>query len=106
LDGGWVQRPVFAGCVVAVIADGLADDVPVLLLDADAESYGVDSHPQRLAGLHGVARALICYLDAVYDVEVHENPAYAAELLREARDVLQAVKVTPRRPGGRPRRLC
>jgi hypothetical protein len=33
----------------------------------------------------------------VYDVEVHEDPALAAELLMDAPDVLHAVKVTPRR---------
>jgi hypothetical protein len=66
------------------------------------ESYGVDSHPERFAGLHLVARALIEHLAAVYDVEVQEDPAHAGELLREARDVLQAVKVTPRHSGAAP----
>jgi hypothetical protein len=65
----------------------------------DSESYSVDSHPERFAGLHLVARALIAHLTVVYDVEVHEDPALAAELLREARDVLEAVKVTPRSTG-------
>lgn len=68
----------------------------------DPDSYGVDSHPERFAGLHDVAQALINHLAAVYDVEVHTNPAHAAELLMEARDVLQAVKVTPRRSGAAP----
>lgn len=68
----------------------------------DPGSYSVDSHPERFAGLHVVARALIDHLAAVYDVEVHEDPAHAAELLMEARDVLQAVKVTPRRSGAAP----
>lgn len=68
----------------------------------DPESYSMDSHPERFAGLHMVARALIDHLAAVYDVEVHEDPAHAAELLMEARDVLQAVKVTPRRFGAAP----
>ncbi|MDV8148066.1 DUF6226 family protein [Arthrobacter sp. B10-11] len=63
------------------------------------DSYGIDSHPERFAGLHRVALALIDHLAAVYDVEVHEGPALAAELLMEARDVLQAVRVTPRRSG-------
>lgn len=63
------------------------------------DSYGIDSHPERFAGLHRVALALIDHLAAVYDVEVHEGPALAAELLMEAREVLQAVKVTPRRSG-------
>ena len=68
----------------------------------DPESYSVDSHPDRFAGLHIVASALIDHLAAVYDVEVQEDPAHAAELLIEARDVLQAVKVTPRSSGAAP----
>jgi hypothetical protein len=68
----------------------------------DPDSYSVDSHPERFAGLHIVARALIDHLAAVYDVEVHEDPGHAAELLMEARDVLQTVKVTPRRSGAAP----
>jgi hypothetical protein len=68
----------------------------------DSESYSVDSHPERFAGLHLVARALIHHLAAVYDVEVQEGPAYATDLLTEARDVLEAVKVTPRSSGAAP----
>jgi hypothetical protein len=68
----------------------------------DPESYSVDSHPERFAGLHVVARALIDHLVVVYDVEVHEDTAHAAELLMEARDVLQAVTVTPRRSRAAP----
>lgn len=68
----------------------------------DPDSYGVDSHPERFAGLHDVARALINHLSAVYDVDVDEDPVHAGELLREARDVLQAVKVTPRSSSAAP----
>lgn len=70
--------------------------------DADgppSDSYSVDSHPERFAGLHAVARALIDYVSAVYDVDVHEDPAHAADLLRDARNVAKAVQVTPRRYG-------
>ncbi|CAI3794137.1 DUF6226 family protein [Pseudarthrobacter sp. MM222] len=65
----------------------------------DPDSYSVDSHPERFAGLHDVARALIGHLTAVYDVDVQTDPAHARELLMERQDVRQAVKVTPRRPG-------
>ncbi|MET4135436.1 DUF6226 family protein [Pseudarthrobacter sp. PvP090] len=65
----------------------------------DPDSYSVDSHPERFAGLHVVARALIDHLTAVYDVDVQDDPAHAGDLLRERGDVLQAVKVTPRDPG-------
>ena len=45
------------------------------------DSYGVDSHPERFAGLHSIARALalIEYLAAVYAIEVHDNPAHARD---------------------------
>lgn len=65
----------------------------------DPDSYSVDSHPERFAGLHVVARALIDHLTAVYDVDVQEDPVHAGELLREREDVLHAVKVTPRGSG-------
>ncbi|MCU1519979.1 MAG: hypothetical protein JWN19_364 [Arthrobacter sp.] len=65
----------------------------------DSEAYSVDSHPERFAGLHDVARALIDHLTAVYDVDVQDDPAHVRELLMERRDVRQAVKVTPRRSG-------
>jgi hypothetical protein len=65
----------------------------------DPDSYSVDSHPERFAGLHIVARALIDHLTAVYDVDVHEDPVHAGELLIEPKDVLRAVRVTPRRSG-------
>ena len=68
----------------------------------DSESYSVESHLERFAGLHLVASALIAHLAATYDVEDHEDPAHAAEPLMEARDVLEAVKVTPRSAGAAP----
>jgi len=65
----------------------------------DPESSSVDSHPERFAGLHDVAHALIDHLTAVYDVDVQEDPAHAVELLMERADALQAVKITPRDSG-------
>ncbi|MET3812312.1 DUF6226 family protein [Arthrobacter sp. UYEF3] len=62
----------------------------------DPASYGVESHPERFAGLHAVAQALVGYLAAEYDVDIDEKPAHAGELLREASDVRRAVRVTPR----------
>lgn len=60
------------------------------------ESYSVDSHPERFAGLHAVASALIHHLAAAYDVDVDSDPVHAGEVLMKAREVLQAVRVTPR----------
>lgn len=65
----------------------------------DPDSYSVDSHPERFAGLHAVARALIEHLTAVYDVDVQDDPVHAGELLMQGPGVLQAVKLTPRDPG-------
>ncbi|MBP1136320.1 hypothetical protein JOE31_002552 [Arthrobacter sp. PvP023] len=65
----------------------------------DPDSYSVDSHPERFAGLHVVALALIDHLSALYDVDVDSGPAHAAGLQVVARDVLQAIRVTPRRSG-------
>jgi hypothetical protein len=62
----------------------------------------VDSHPERFAGLHVVARALIGYLSAVYDVDVVSDRACAADLLGNGQDTVEAVRVTPRGPGAAP----
>ncbi|MBT2250295.1 hypothetical protein JHV56_16470 [Arthrobacter sp. BHU FT2] len=62
----------------------------------DPDSYSVNSHPERFTGLHLVARTLIDYLADVYDVEVHEDKAMAADMMIEAREVVAAVKLTPR----------
>ena len=64
----------------------------------DPDSYSVDSHPERFAGLHDVVRALIAHLTAVYDVDVQEDPAHAGGILVDVKDVLEAVKVAPRDP--------
>lgn len=68
----------------------------------DPDSYSVDSHTERFAGLHLVARALIDHLVAVYDVEVREDNAVAADLLVDVRDVVAPIKVTPRASGAAP----
>ena len=65
----------------------------------DPDSYSVDSHPERFAGLHVVARALIDHLAAVYDVDVQDDPVHAGEIVVDVKDVLEAVKVSPRNPG-------
>lgn len=65
----------------------------------DPASYSVDSHPERFAGLHDVVRALVDHLADVYDVDVDADPAHAGDLLLETKDVVQAVRVTPRKAG-------
>jgi hypothetical protein len=68
----------------------------------DPDSYSVDSHPERFAGLHVVAHALIDHLVSAYDVDVEEDPAHAGDLLMEFKDVRQAIRVTPRQSGAAP----
>ena len=48
------------------------------------DSYGVDSHPERFAGLHSAALALLEHLAGDYDVEVHGDPVHARDLLLDA----------------------
>ncbi|MFF1383472.1 DUF6226 family protein [Arthrobacter sp. NPDC058288] len=66
------------------------------------DSYSVDSHPERFAGLHVIALALIDHLSALYDVDVDNDPRHAAELLTDAGEVLQAVRLTARRTTAAP----
>ncbi|SDT59046.1 hypothetical protein SAMN04489743_3786 [Pseudarthrobacter equi] len=68
----------------------------------DTDSYSVTSHTERFAGLHLVARALINHLVAVYDVEVREDNAVAADLVVDVRDVVAPIRVTPRAAGAAP----
>jgi hypothetical protein len=63
------------------------------------DSYSEDSHPERFGGLHTVALALIDHLAAAYDVDVDTDLVHAKELLGVARNVVEAVRVTPRRRG-------
>ncbi|WP_353615462.1 DUF6226 family protein [Arthrobacter sp. OV608] len=51
----------------------------------DPDSYGVDSRPERFAGLRSVALALIEHLAAVYDVEFHKGPAHPRSSYRGPR---------------------
>jgi len=60
-----------------------------------ADSYGVDSNPERFAPLHSVAQALIEYLQRRYAVSVREDAAFAADLMHPRDDVLRAVRVVP-----------
>lgn len=66
------------------------------------DSYSVEAHPERFAGLHTVARALIEHLERVFDVDVIDEPATDAALLRPQRDVIARVRVLPRDPEAAP----
>jgi Family of unknown function (DUF6226) len=43
-----------------------------------------------------VAEELIRYLSEAYDVEVTEDPEFAADLMHERHDIIRAVRLTPR----------
>lgn len=60
-----------------------------------AETYSVDTHPERFAPLHTVADALIAYLRDTYDVQVTEGEETAADLLHPAPEVARAVRIRP-----------
>jgi hypothetical protein len=62
------------------------------------DSYSVISHPERFAGLRLVAPALIGYLAAAYEVDIDDDPACAADLLRHIEGVQQSVRVRLRNP--------
>jgi hypothetical protein len=68
------------------------------------DSYSVDLHPERFAGLHTVAHALIAHVERVYDVDVsyHGAPDAAATLLHPRAGVLELVRVVPRDPEAAP----
>lgn len=66
------------------------------------DTYSVLTHPERFAGLHEVARALISHLEATYDVQVDDGPSTSADLLWQPERVDQSVRVTPRNPGAAP----
>src|SRR4051812_1889718 len=59
------------------------------------DSYSVESNLERFAPLYTVADALIAHLRAEHNVDVSEDPAHAADLLRDRDDVIRAVRLTP-----------
>lgn len=61
-----------------------------------ADSYSVDSHPERFAPLHEVVEALVDHLRVTYDVEVVEGAEVAADLVRPVGEVVRATRVQPR----------
>jgi hypothetical protein len=67
-----------------------------------SNSYSVLSHPERFAGLHDVARALISHLEATYDVQVDDSASTVKDLLRQPEGVVRSVRVSPRKPGAAP----
>lgn len=66
------------------------------------DAYEVVTHPERFAGLHRVAGALVEHLVAVYDVEVETGVSCAADLLWRPSDVVAATRLVPRRPDAAP----
>lgn len=59
------------------------------------DTYSVETHPERFLPLHTIADALIAHLIEMFDVEVNENLAFAADLLHARADVIRAVRVNP-----------
>lgn len=61
------------------------------------ESYSRETHLERFAPLHTVARALIDHLIARYDVSIEHGPGVAEAMLRswEPGEVVHAIRLTP-----------
>ncbi|PPL19688.1 hypothetical protein GY24_04925 [Microterricola pindariensis] len=72
----------------------------------DPDSYSRVSHPERFAGLHTVANALIDYLEQAYAVSVWRESAvpdapgggFDPPLLHAQDDVVEVVRVVPESP--------
>ena len=64
--------------------------------DAPEAAYSVITHPERFAGLHLVAQALIEYLAATYDVAVDDDLSATKDLLWIPAGVIRATRLTPR----------
>jgi hypothetical protein len=60
-----------------------------------ADSYSVDSHPERFAPLHQIADALIDYVQRSYQVEVTDDLRFVQDLRRPRADALRAVRLVP-----------
>lgn len=63
-----------------------------------AETYSIDTRPERFAPLHDVARALIDHLIESYDVSVDDDVAHSDDLWAPRDDVVRAVRLTPNAP--------
>lgn len=61
------------------------------------ESYSVDENPERFSPLHDVARALLEYLAATYEVEVLMGEQATEGLLHRplTEDIVEAARLTP-----------
>ncbi len=78
--------------------------------DPEPDSYSRVSHPERFAGLHTVANALIDYLQRAFDATVRRESAvpgvpgggFDPPLLHAQDDVVEVVRVTPERPDAAP----
>lgn len=69
---------------------------------APEASYSRTSNPERFAPLHTVARALVDWLEASFDLAVERGAAVAADLLHTPGNVVDAMRLVPRDPGAAP----
>ncbi len=66
-----------------------------------ADTYSVDTHPERFAPLHLVADALIEHLAATYDVQISRQPACARDFLRPP-EFERVARLSPNDPDAAP----
>lgn len=62
------------------------------------DSYSRDSHPERFAPLHDVARALVEHLQYEFDVAVQRGVEFARDLTNSNLPVTDAYRLTPNSP--------
>ncbi|WP_291379049.1 DUF6226 family protein [Demequina sp.] len=65
---------------------------------APDHTYSVLTHPERFRPLHEVARALIAYLERIYDVAVSESPSHLADVPERFLDATTVVRLIPANP--------
>lgn len=76
----------------------------------EPDSYSRVSHPERFAGLHTVARALVDHLERAFQVTVQREQAvpdvpgggFDPPLLHAQDDVVEVVRVVPKSPDAAP----
>lgn len=60
------------------------------------ESYSRETHPERFAPLHDVARALVAHLARTFEVDVERGVERASKLLYDHLPVVDAYRLRPR----------
>ncbi|MGY6498788.1 MAG: DUF6226 family protein, partial [Microcella sp.] len=66
------------------------------------DSYSRETHPERFAPLHDVARALVAHLASTFDVELEQGVELAGELRHDHLSIVDAYRLRPRKVDAAP----